>query len=68
MVIYGPNSRLEFDQSRYSSASAEMIEAALRFELSQDVDELRQLGAVDDSFRKLSLEEAAEACYREREA
>ncbi len=68
MVIHGPKSRLEFDRTRYPGVSEELIEAALRYELSQDADELRRLGAVDGSFQKLSFDEARAACRKEREA
>ena len=64
LVIHGLESRTEFDAVRYPGVSAEMIEAALRYEFSQDADELRRLGAVDESFRKLTLDEALEACRK----
>jgi uncharacterized protein len=47
LVICGLESRLEFDHARYPDISDEAIEAALRYELSQDADELRRLGAVE---------------------
>jgi hypothetical protein len=68
MVIHGLVSRLEFDRARYLGVSDEMIEAALRYELSQGADDLRELGAVKESFRKLSFDEALAACRKEREA
>jgi hypothetical protein len=68
LVIHGLESRLEFDRARYPGVSAEAIESALRHELSQDAGELRRLGAVDDDYRMLTLDEAAAACRREREA
>ncbi len=68
LVIYGLQSRTEFDAARYVGVSPEMIDAALLYEISQDADELRRLGAVDDSYRKLSFDEAAAVCRREREA
>jgi hypothetical protein len=67
LVIHGLTSRLEFDRTRYAGVSDEMIEASLRYELSQDADELRKLGAVEDSFRTMSLDEALAACRKERE-
>jgi hypothetical protein len=67
LVIHGLESRVEFDRARYADVSDEMIEAALRYELSQDADELHRLGAVDDSFHKLSVEEALAACRNEPE-
>ena len=66
MVIRGPASRLEFDRARYQGVSDEAIEAALRYELSQDADKLRRLGAVDGTFQKLSLDEALASCRKER--
>ncbi len=68
LVIHGSQSRLEFDRERYRGVSAEEIEAALRYELSQDADELQRRGAVDDSFQRMTFDEAAAACRKEREA
>jgi len=62
LVIHGLESRWEFDRERYGGISADDIEAAFRYELSQDAEELQRLGAVDSSFRKLSRDEAAAAC------
>jgi hypothetical protein len=66
LVIHGLDSRLEFDRARYAGVSAEEIEAALRYELSRDADELQRLGAVDASYRKMSLDEATAACRKDR--
>jgi Fe-S-cluster containining protein len=49
LVIHGPDARTVFDRDRYPNVSAEEIEAALLHEFSQEADELRRLGAVDDS-------------------
>ncbi|MGO9112461.1 MAG: hypothetical protein ACLP9L_24790 [Thermoguttaceae bacterium] len=45
----------------------EDIEAALRYELSQDAEELKRLGAVGDDYRPLSRVEAEAACRKARE-
>jgi len=66
MVIHGSEARIEFDRSRWPGISTDEIEAALRYELSQDADELKRLGAVGEEFRPLSRNEAAAACREER--
>ena len=66
MVIRGPEARIEFDRERWPGISADDIEAALRYELSQDADELKRLGAVGDDYRPLSREEAETACRAEQ--
>ena len=48
--------RTEFDRARYPGVSAEDIEAALLYEFSQDADELRRLGAVDDSYQRMTFD------------
>jgi hypothetical protein len=68
MMIHGAEARIEFDRDRYPEVSAGEIEAALRYELSQDAEELKRLGAVGDDYRSLSREEAAAACREGREA
>jgi len=68
LVIHGLESRVEFDGARYPGVSAEAIEAALRYELSQDAGELRRLGAVDEDYRPLTFDEAMAACRSERAA
>ena len=40
------------------------IEAAYRYELSQDAEELRRLGAVEESFRPLTRAEAPAVEHR----
>ncbi len=49
LVIHGAEARTEFDRSQYPGVSASEIEAVLRYEISQDSDELRRIGAVDDA-------------------
>jgi hypothetical protein len=66
MIISDLQARVEFDRGRWPGVSAEDIEAALRYELSQDAEELRQLGAVGDDYRPLSRDEAEAACREER--
>jgi hypothetical protein len=68
VIIHGSDARVEFDPVRYAGVDANDIESALRYELSQDADELRRLGAVDESYRSLSLAEATAACRAKRQA
>ena len=51
---------------RWPGISADDIEAALRYEFSQDAEELKRLGAVGDEYRPLSRDEAEAACREER--
>jgi len=62
MIIRGLEARIEFDRMRYDGISPGDIEVALRYELSQDAEELKRLGAVSDDFRPLSRDEAEAAC------
>ena len=66
MMIHGLEARIEFDRGRYSGISADQIEAAVRYELSQDAEELKRLGAVGDEYRPLSRDEAEAACREDR--
>ncbi len=66
MIIHGLDARIEFDRARWPGISADDIEAALRYELSQDAEELKRLGAVGDEYRPLSRDEAEAACREER--
>ena len=66
MIIHGLEARIEFDRGRYADISAADIEAALRYELSQDAAELKRLGAVGDDYRPLTRDEAETACREER--
>jgi len=68
MIIRGLEARIEFDRERWPGISADDIEAALRYELSQDADELKRLGAVGGEYRPLSRDEAEAACREERES
>jgi hypothetical protein len=51
MVIYGMQARIEFDRAFWPGISSDEIEAALRYELAQDAEELKRLGAVGDDYR-----------------
>jgi hypothetical protein len=66
MVIHGLDARIEFDRARWPGISTDEIEAALCYELSQDADELKRLGAVGDEYRPLTRDEAEAACREER--
>ena len=66
MIVRGLEARIEFDRERWPGISADDIEVALRYELSQDAEELKRLGAVGDEYRPLSRAEAAAACRAER--
>ena len=50
MIIHGLEARIEFDQLRYPGVSSGEIEIALRYELLQDAEALKQLGALGDDF------------------
>ena len=58
MLLHGPDMRIVYDQTRYAAISPDDIEAAFRYERSQDAEELRRLGAVGESFRSLTRAEA----------
>jgi len=66
MIIHGLDAQIEFDRARYSGISTADIESALRYELSQDAEELKRLGAVGDEYRPLSRDEAEAACREEK--
>ena len=66
-IIHGLTARIVYDAVDYPGISAEAIEAVLRYELSQDAEELHRLGAVDGDYRPLSRDEAAALCREERE-
>jgi hypothetical protein len=68
MIIRGIDARIEFDRMRYPDILAEEIEVALRYELSQDAEELKRLGAVGNEYRPLSRSEAKAACRNDRAA
>ena len=58
LVIRGADMRIAYDQKRYAAIRPDDIEAAFRYERSQDAVELRRLGAVGESFRPLTRAEA----------
>jgi hypothetical protein len=60
LLLHGPDMRIVYDQTRYAAIRPEDIEAAFRYERSQDAEELRRLGAVEESFRPLTRAEAEE--------
>ena len=64
LVIHGLEARTEFDRDRYPGVSAEQIEAALLYAISQDADELRRLGAIDDSYLSLFSSKFAQLAGR----
>jgi hypothetical protein len=65
LLLHGPDMRIAFDRTRYAAITPDDIEAAFRFERSQDAAELRRLGAVEESFRPLTRAEALELLARE---
>jgi hypothetical protein len=60
LLLHGPDMRIVYDQKRYPTIRPDDIEAAFRYERSQDAEELRRLGAVEESFRPLTRTEAEE--------
>jgi len=66
MGIHGLGAQIEFDRARWPGISTDDIEAALRYELSQDAENLKRLGAVGNEYRPLSRDEAESACREER--
>jgi hypothetical protein len=48
--------RIIYDQARYPAIGPDDIEAAFRHERSRDAEELRRLGAVEESFQPLKHE------------
>ena len=51
LLLHGPDMRIVYDRTRYASITPDDIEAAFRYERSQDAAELRRLGAVEQNFR-----------------
>lgn len=49
LLLHGPDMRIVFDRTRYPSVTPGEIEAAFRHERSRDAEELRRLGAVDET-------------------
>jgi hypothetical protein len=58
LLLHGADMRIVYDRIRYAGISSQDIEAAFRYERSQDAEELRRLGAVEESFRPLTRAEA----------
>jgi uncharacterized protein len=58
LILCGPHMRIAYDRDRYPAISPRDIEVALRYEQSQDAEQLKQLGAVPDDYRPLSWAEA----------
>jgi hypothetical protein len=58
LLIYGPDMQIAYDRNRYPSISEAEIEVAFRYERSQDAEELKGLGAVNDDYRPLTRAEA----------
>ena len=65
LLLHGPDMRIVYDQARYATIRPDEIEAAFRYEISQDAEELRRLGAVEENFRPLTRVEAEELLARE---
>lgn len=65
LLLHGPDMRIVYDQTRYTTIRPDDIEAAFRYERSQDAEELRRLGAVGESFRPLTRAEAQELLAKE---
>jgi hypothetical protein len=47
LLLHGPDMRIVYDRTRYPTISPDEIEAAFKYERSQDAEELRRLGAVE---------------------
>ncbi len=60
LLLQGPDMRIVYDRTRYPHIEPDDIEEAYRYELSQDAEELRRLGAVGENFRPLARAEAGE--------
>lgn len=58
LLLHGSDMRIVYDRTRYAGITPDAIEAAFRYERSQDAEELRRLGAVEESFRPLTRAEA----------
>ena len=67
LLLHGPDMRIVYDRVRYATISPADIEAAFRYERSQDAEELRRLGAVGESFRPLTRAEAEDAISKEED-
>ncbi len=65
LLVYGSDMHIVYDRSRYASVSEAEIEVAFRYQRSQDAEELKGLGAVNEDYRPLTWAEA-EAAVRDR--
>ena len=65
LVICGLEMQIVYDRSRYASISEAEIEVAFHYEQSQDAEELKRLGVVEEDYRPLTWAEA-EAAMRDR--
>ena len=65
LVVYRTDMHIAYDRNRYVSISEAEIEVAFRYERSQDADELKSLGAVNENYRPLTWTEA-EATIQDR--
>jgi hypothetical protein len=65
LLLQGPDMRIAYDLTRYPTIRPGDIEAAFRYERSQDAEELRRLGAVEEGFRPLTRAEAEERITKE---
>ena len=65
LLVHGPDMQMAYDRRRYASISEAEIEVAFRYERSQDAEELKCLGAVEENYRPLTRAEA-EATIRDR--
>ena len=68
LLLHGPDMRIAYDQTRYPTIRPDDIEAAFRYERSQDAEELRRLGAVGESFLPLTRAEAEELLATEEDS
>lgn len=60
LLLCGPDLQILYDRARYPGITPRDIEVAYRYQQSQDAEELKRLGAVDDDFRPLTPQEAEE--------
>ncbi|MEQ1919188.1 MAG: hypothetical protein ABL955_08320 [Elusimicrobiota bacterium] len=58
LLLHGPDMRIVYDRTRYPAIAPDDIEAAFKHERSRDAEELRRLGAVEESFQPLTRAEA----------
>jgi Fe-S-cluster containining protein len=58
LLICDSDMQIAYDRSRYAAISEAEIEVAFRYERSQDAEELKGLGAVNEDYRPLTWAEA----------